>query len=445
MAVRRDDPEGLIARLRAENAALREQQAGAAERARELTALLEVARSLTSTLELEPLLGAIIDQAKVVADYDGASVLTLEDGALRIIYRRAPGDADRPDRVGVRVPPERAGLFFQYIDQRQPLIIDDVRGDSPVARAYREMMGGDPAAIPYLRYVRSWMGVPLALKDRVIGVIVLAHSRPGYYTPHHAELVTAMASQAAVAIENARLYAESRQLAALEERQRLARELHDSVTQAVFSLGLLARTAQVQHARGLPAVGETLDRIGTLSQQALAELRALLFELRPAALTEEGLAGALPKLVAALQVRTETTLTYTGPPTSAVRLPAAVELAIFRIVQEALGNTIKHARATVARVQLDVAVDRLTVTVTDDGIGFDPAAGRSPAPAGSRGGLGLGSMRERAAAAGITVGVRSVPGAGTQVTIAAAATAHGPQPAGTAATADRRDRSTEVE
>jgi signal transduction histidine kinase len=424
MTAGRDAPEAIIARLQAENAALRAQQAGAAERARELSALLEVARSLTSTLELEPLLGAIIDQAGVVAGYDGASVLTFEDGALRIIYRRGPDDADRRERLGVSVTPERGGLFLRYLEQRRPLIIGDVRGDDPLARAYQKMMGGNPADIPYLRYVRAWMGVPLALGDRVIGVLVLAHSRPGYYTPHHAELVTAMASQAAVAIENARLYAASRQLAAMEERARLARELHDSVTQAVFSLGMLTRTAQVQHARGLPALGQTLDRIGALSAQALAELRALLFELRPAALTEEGLAGALPKLVAALQVRTETKLTYAGPETSPMRLPPDVELCIFRIVQEALGNTIKHAGAKTARVQMDVAGDRLTVNVTDDGAGFDPNR-PDPMPDTGRGGLGLGGMKERAAAAGITVDVQSAPGAGTRVTIEASAPAAG--------------------
>src|SRR5438128_1805956 len=109
MSGQRDHPEELLARLQAENATLRAQQADAAARTRELAALLEVARSLTSTLELGPLLGTIIDQAKLVADHDGATVLLLEDGALRILYRRVPGELDQHERIGVSVPPGRAG------------------------------------------------------------------------------------------------------------------------------------------------------------------------------------------------------------------------------------------------------------------------------------------------------------------------------------------------
>ena len=134
------------------------------------------------------------------------------------------------------------------------------------AKVLVDEVGGDPAEIPYLRYVRSWMGVPLALKDRVIGVIALGHSRPGYYTPHHAELVTAMASQAAVAIENARLHQQALQVAALEERQRLARELHDSVSQALYGIALGARTARTQLDRDPAKSAEPLEYVLSLAE-----------------------------------------------------------------------------------------------------------------------------------------------------------------------------------
>jgi signal transduction histidine kinase len=388
------------------------------ERARELATLLEVSRSVASTLELEPLLGAIIDQAKVVADYDGASVLTFEDGALQVIYRRAPDDTDRPDRVGVSFPAERTPLFYQYIYQGQSLIIDDVRGDEPLARSYREMMGVDPAETPYLRYVRAWMGIPLALKDRVIGVIVLVHAQPGYYTPHHAELVTAMASQAAVAIENARLYAHSREVAALEERARLARDLHDSVTQSVFSVGLLTNAALGQSERGMP-VEPTLRRIKAVAQDALAELRALLYELHPATLAEEGLSKAVQKLIGAMQVRLEVPIHVTVEVEPGCRVSPERETAIFRIVQEALGNAAKYAQATALQVTLAQTESQLRVTVADNGAGFDPAAPVTPSADGARGGMGLRSMRERAITTGMLLQVESEPGHGTRITVTA--------------------------
>ena len=392
-------------------------QAVATARAGELAALLEVARSLTATLDLQTLLGAIIDQAKVVADYDGASVLIFDNDALHVAYRRAPDETDRPDRVGARFPLERADLYLRYIRQRQSLIIDDVLGDEPLARAYREMMGVDPAETPYLRYVRSWMGVPIALTDRVIGALVLVHSRPGYYTPHHAELVAAMASQAAVAIENARLYAESRQVAALEERARLARDLHDSVTQSVFGAGMLAHVARTQHERGTAGVGVTLGRIQAVLSEALGELRALLYELQPTALAEEGLARALQKLAGAVQVRTDVPVTCTGELPH--RLVPETETAIFRIVQEALANATKYAQATAILISLGEAEGRLAVVVEDDGVGFDPAAPVTPSADGRRGGMGMRSMRERAVAAGLAVRVESAPGQGTRVTVEA--------------------------
>jgi signal transduction histidine kinase len=389
-----------------ENARLFERERRTAE---ELTTLLEVSRNLAATLDLQTLLGAIIDQAKVVADYHGASVLTFDDGALRIIYRRTLGETDLGERVGVTVPLERAGLFVQYILRREALIIDDVRADEPLARAYRTMMGGDPAELPHLRYVRSWMGVPLALKDRVIGVIVLAHSTPGYYTPHHAELVTAMASQAAAAIENARLYEQAHKLAALEERQRLARELHDSVSQVLFSIGLGARTARTLLERGdADRAGSSVEYLINLAEMGTAEMRALLFELRPESLAQEGLVAAIAKQAASLRARhsIEVEATLCDEPD----VPLDVKEAIYRIAQEATHNTVKHARASRIAVRLACDDDGVTLQVEDNGQGFDPG-GAFP------GHLGLRSMQERVERLGGSFDIRSAPGAGAALRI----------------------------
>src|SRR5262249_52802766 len=141
------------------------------------------------------------------------------------------------------------------------------------------------------------------------------------------------------------------------------------VTQSVFSLGMLARAAQTQFSRGSAQLGSTLDRIAGLSQDALREMRALLFELQPSGLAEEGLVGALPKLAAAVRTRTDLEVIFAGR--SRVRLAPEVETAVFRITQEALANAAKHAQATSILVRLSRRGNQLRVTVRDNGVGFD--------------------------------------------------------------------------
>jgi signal transduction histidine kinase len=193
--------------------------------------------------------------------------------------------------------------------------------------------------------------------------------------------------------------------------------MHDSVTQSVFSVGLLARTARTLYEQRSDALGPTLVRIDAIAQDALGELRALLYELRPAGPLDEGLAQALARLVATMQLRTETPIRFSGA--CAVRLEPETETAIVRIVQEALANAIKHARATELSVTLVQAPGRLMVTVADDGFGFDPASPGAASVDVHRGGMGLYSMRERAADAGLRLHVRSAPGEGTRVTVEA--------------------------
>jgi signal transduction histidine kinase len=204
--------------------------------------------------------------------------------------------------------------------------------------------------------------------------------------------------------------------AMLQERQRLARDLHDSVTQSLFSLNLLARAAQEQQAQNTPRLGQTLDRVATLAQQALVEMRALLLELRADTIAEEGLVGALEKLVAALRTRTDLDITLDVP--AAVALPATLTEATFRIVQEALSNAAKHAQASRASVIVTADAGLLQVTVQDNGRGFDMAATPAEREMGA-GGMGLRFMRERANSAGLMLELSSSPGYGTTVRIEA--------------------------
>jgi signal transduction histidine kinase len=384
------------------------------ERAQALATLLAVSRALSSTLDLRPLLQEILRQLRVVADYTGASINLVEDGDLVSLEARAHDGNDAALR-GRRTPLTRLGILWERLRRGEPVVIADVRdGADALARAYRVAVGTAAPGAPALRY-RSTLLTPLVLKGETVGVVGLTQDEPDFYTPRHVEVAAAIAGQAAIAIENARLYEQAQAAAALEERARLARDLHDSVTQSVFSVGLLARTARTLYEQRPDALGPTLDRIDAIAQDALGELRALLYELRPARAGEEGLGRALARLVAAMQLRTETPIRYNGA--CSARPAPETETAVVRIVQEALANAIKHARASVLTVTLVEAPGRLVVTVADDGVGFDPDLSAAAPLDPRRGGMGLYSMRERAADAGLRLQVRSAPGEGTRITV----------------------------
>ena len=200
---------------------------------------------------------------------------------------------------------------------------------------------------------------------------------------------------------------------AAEERQRIARDLHDSVSQSLFSMTLHARTAQrvLDQSESALAdqVGQELEEVETLSRSALAEMRALIFELRPGGLAEEGLVAGLTKHAAAVSARAPLTITVEGPPE---RLPLSpdCEEHLYRIGQEALANVTKHARAERAQVTVSSDTDLVVLEVRDDGCGFDPAGAFV-------GHLGLESMRSRAAEIGAAIRVESRPGQGTLIVV----------------------------
>ena len=220
LAVVRDVTERVLARQMLEQRV--------EERTRELSTLLEVSRNIASTLELEPLLGLILDQLKAVVVYSGATVLTLEGDDLIVLAHRGP--IPQGEALQLRFPLERVPVNHEVIRRREPVIIPDVRDDTPLARAFRETAGERSETI--FSYIRSWMGVPLMVKDQVVGMLTFDHDEPNYYSPRQAELALAFANQAAVAIENARLYQ------AEQERQRELQTLLDVAAAASSSLEL---------------------------------------------------------------------------------------------------------------------------------------------------------------------------------------------------------------
>ncbi len=216
--------EGFITDITERVAARRNLEQRVEERTHELSTLLDVSHNVASTLELEPLLGLVLEQLKSVVDYDAASLMVLEESQLRLLSYRGP--IPQEEALEIRFALEDAGVNRAVLERMEPVLIPDVRGDTELAAAFRET-AGEELDTTY-SYIRSWMGVPLIVKDRLLGMLALDHNEPRYYTPEQAELVQAFAAQAATAVENARLYeAEQERLEESERRRQVAEGLRD--------------------------------------------------------------------------------------------------------------------------------------------------------------------------------------------------------------------------
>jgi PAS domain S-box-containing protein len=373
-------------------------------RTRELSTLLEVSHNINSTLEIDSLLGLILEQLRTVVDYTGASILTLDDGYLAVRAYSGPIPQDRV--LKLRFPLGDAPANHEVIRRREPVIIPNVRDGTPLARMFQQTAGSEVNTT--FGYVRSWLGVPLMAKGGMLGMLTLDHSQPGFFTAQHADLVMTFANHVAVAIENARLYEHAEESAVAAERNRLARDLHDAVTQTLFSSSLIAEVLPRIWERDPEEGRRRLAELRELTRGALAEMRTLLLELRPAALEEANLADLLRQLAESItgRARVPVELEVGGE----CNLAPEIKVALYRIAQEALNNVAKHAGATQATVQLRCEPRRGTLCIRDNGTGFDPS---SIAPNS----LGLGIMRERADAIDAELEIESRPGQGTQVSV----------------------------
>ncbi|MGH2447663.1 MAG: histidine kinase, partial [Chloroflexota bacterium] len=378
------------------------------ERTRELSTLLDVSREVASTLQVQPLLDLILDQLKTMVEYTSGSLASIRDGRLEFLSYSGPVEPQA--REHVRAGLEQASRREEF-RRGELIMVDDLWGDSEVARDFQVLQGDELQR--HFKHACAWMGVPLMVGQNLIGMLSLVHSEPGFFSPQHGRLALAMGQQAAVAIENARLYEQAQEYAAHDERARLARELHDSVTQTLFSMTMHAGAAEIGLDReGVDPQGHAarnLRQLNELAQGALAEMRALIFELRPGALAEEGLVLALRKHCAALSARERLPVVVEA---SDDRLPidATAEEHLYRLTQEALNNTIKHARARLATVKLESGECGLTLEIVDDGVGFDSQG----VPSGH---LGLRTMADRVRQIGGRLEVESGRGAGTSVRV----------------------------
>jgi signal transduction histidine kinase len=379
---------------------------GSSGPSRDATSLLhEVSAAvgaITRHLSVHQVLEVIVSSARrlVGADYAAIGIPDDEGGFAEFIT----DGIGEEQRLEIGPLPRQHGMLAAILAESEPIRLDDLRRD-PRFQWW-------PKAHPTMA---ALLGVPI--RDcgpnlgaggeciRTIGIVVLTNDlgKPGF-SEADTELIELLASHAAIAITNARLYERSRELTVVEERNRLARELHDAVMQRLFSLRLSARAARKLVPIDPEAAAHRLDEVETLAAEAISELRAVIVELRPADLDAHGLVETLRRHVTLLDRLHDTEVTFELR--SPVDLSRDGEVEVLRLVQEALSNAFRHARAR----HVAVTVESERITIADDGAGFD-------ADEAATRGLGLLSMRERAKALGGDLDLKTAPGEGTTVTL----------------------------
>lgn len=353
-------------------------------------ALRDTAAGVARSLDLDDTMEQVlVGVERLVPNHLGAVVLIDPDETLRLahVHQRATN----PSGTAPGEPIEGVAFLDRLSRSDDPVIDNDVRGSG---------LGSGS---------RSVLGTPIAVSDTRLGYLVVESTSPGYFGHDHAERLRAVADLAAAAISNAQRFSAAAELATLEERQRLARELHDAVSQTLWTASLVADSM----ARVGPAAvtRRQLDRLQKLTRGALAEMRTLLHELRPAALADTPFTQLIDQLIDAFQSRKAVKVRLSAPPASEVpELSAPRKFALYRIVQEALNNVGRHSGASEVTVDVSTDEKRFLVSIRDDGVGFDPEDAKTDR-------LGLTIMRERADSVGASLRITSRPGAGCLVEI----------------------------
>lgn len=367
-------------------------------RAEQFRVISEVGRRITSILAVDEMLEQMVGLIQEAFNYYHVGIGLVEGD--EVVYKVGAGrlwDDPQFEIKPARLKIGQEGVTGWVAGTGQPLLVPDVKQEP-----HYILMGGSQT--------RSELTVPIKTRGKVIGVLDVQSDRLDAFDKSDLVVLQSLAHQAAVGIENARLYEQAQQVAVLEERQRLARELHDSVTQAMYGVTLYAEAAArlLSAGQAEPAYGH-LQEVRQTAQEALREMRLLIFELRPPVLEQAGLA-------AALQARLETVEGRSGLKTEFVvegerLLPADIEAGLYRIAQETMNNVLKHAQAHCISVHLRQNEQTVVLEIIDDGIGFELDAARR------QGGLGLPGMEERVTQLGGELTIRSRPREGTSVRV----------------------------
>jgi signal transduction histidine kinase len=360
-------------------------------------ALRDTLATMSSTLDLDRILDHILDTIKRVTPYDGANVLFVESDLVRVVRQRGYTEkGQEKELLNQRIPVTKLVALQQLIEIGKPLAIPDTT-TSPMW-----------IGLPGLDWVNSNVIAPIRANGTILGFLSLDSATPGYFTQAHAERLQSFADQAAIAIQNARLLDRAKQAAITAERNRVANELHDTISQTLWSMSLITER--------LPALWEidkqkgqaSLAIVHQLARNALEEMRALLLELRPSALTDDKL-GNLIRHVAGV-IANRAGLTVSARIEKQDPVPPDVHFVLYRVVQEALNNTARHASASHIEIYYNSHADQVDLTIQDDGLGFDPAEVGPDH-------LGLSIMKDRVQSIGGTLEIISHKGEGTLIKI----------------------------
>jgi signal transduction histidine kinase len=382
--------------------ALKNANSALEQRAVQLQTSARVGREITSILNIDVLLPRVVEMIREAFGYYHVQVFLVDRDANELVLRAS---SDNKSLEHQRIDLGIASINARAAQTGQAVLANDVLRD--------------PGFLPdsQLPETRSELVIPLRLGNQAIGTLDVHNTQAGAFSAEDVVAIQSLGDQIVVAIDNAHLYKQSRELAVLEERTRLARDLHDSVTQSLYSLVLLTEgwrrlihsgTVAVPGAAG-PQTEDYLGRVGEIAQQALREMRLLIHELRPPLLEQEGLVGAVRKRLDAVEKRVGIEARVVMD--DLVELPVSLEEGLYWITQEALNNALKHAGAKKETVRLCVEGDRLVLEIADDGQGFDLEEAQH------RGGMGLSTMRERAKEMCGMLAIESSPGQGTMVRI----------------------------
>jgi signal transduction histidine kinase len=364
--------------------------------------LSEVVLAVTSQVSVRDVLQMIVRSARSLAGARYAALGVPDDRGGFAEFVVDGISARRQAQIGPL--PRQHGMLAVILREGKPLRLDDIKADPRFG-------GWWPDAHPDLSDV---LGVPILDGDRVLGFIFAASKSDGF-TERDERLLTLFAAHAAIALTNARLYERGRELSVLEERARLARDLHDAVSQKLFSVRAKARAAALLVPRDPARAAAEIDSVADLAGQAHAELRAVIDGLAPPDLAADGLVASI-RSYAVLVGRTygsQVRVQADEP----LPLDRSIQTVVYRVAQEAISNALRHSGSAEVGVTVRRRARSVVLEVADHGRGFDPASPRS--------GLGLDSMRERAGAVTGRLSVTSRPNAGTTVRLTVPLT--GPQ------------------
>lgn len=378
---------------------MRERDLALTRRTVEMSLLNGIATTLTSSLELDEILNKTLGQVMNYMKVEAGEIFLLEEDqhTLRMVLHRGQAAEAFWKRSTFHLD---YGYLGMVAKSRQPMVSTQLAGDTNFLRDAVVEAGFQQIAC-----------IPLVSGDNLMGVLSVATRGTDPFDERNIQMLTAVGTWAGLSIENARLHANARRLAVLEERNRIGMDLHDGIIQSIYGVGLALEGAKLTLEEDPDAAKERIHHAIEGLNQAIRDIRAYILDLRPRQLGSEGLLHGIKRLVAEYRANTFSEVHFTGPETDLKDLPQTQALALFHVCQEALANAAKHAKAKNVQVAVWTTGDRALMEVRDDGKGFDLVNMKTTI------GHGLANMQARAHAVGGEIDISSNTGEGTTILV----------------------------